>query len=121
MSFLSLGISMAVFILLLTKEQPFIDGCVQFWNELGGPSSSPSPFHSSVNIPANQGSIQEYCQTALKDLVIATGICTFIGNGIQLYFAAMVGAYSTRLKQLRRHMPLRDVEYMNDKLYVNPY
>jgi hypothetical protein len=84
MSFLSLGISLAVFILLLTRQQSFIDGCVQFWNEQGGPSSSTSTYHSPISIPSNQASIQDYCHTALKDLAIATGVCTFVGNIIQV-------------------------------------
>ncbi|GAB5588582.1 hypothetical protein Unana1_03482 [Umbelopsis nana] len=123
MAFLTLGVSLAAFILLLSRQQDAQNNCVAFWNQQGGPpsDSASSPYHTSVVIPGNQQSIQDYCVTTLKALIIATGVCTFVGNGIQLYFATMVGAYSTRLKRFRQHIPLRDLEYMHEKQYSNPY
>jgi hypothetical protein len=60
-----------------------------FWNTQGGPSTtgnspSPSPFHSSVPVPGNQQSIEDYCNNAIRALIIAAGVCTFVGNGIQV-------------------------------------
>ncbi|KAI9285246.1 hypothetical protein BC943DRAFT_360351 [Umbelopsis sp. AD052] len=122
MAFLTLGVSLAAFILLLAKQQDAHNNCVTFWNEQGGPPTADgSPYHSSVNIPSNQQSIDDYCTNVLRILTIVIGVLTFVGNGIQLYFAAMVGAYSTRLKRFRQHVPLRDLDYMQDKQYTSPY
>lgn len=87
MAFLTLGMSLAVFILLLARQQDAHNNCIVFWNTQGGPSTtenSPSPFHSSVPVPGNQQSIEDYCNNAIRALIIAAGVCTFVGNGIQV-------------------------------------
>lgn len=85
MAFLTLGVSLAAFILLLSRQQDAYNNCITFWNEQGGPpTANGSPYHSPVNIPSNQQSIEDYCTSIIRTLIIVIGVLTFVGNGIQV-------------------------------------
>jgi hypothetical protein len=85
MAFLTLGVSLATFILLLSRQQDAHNNCITFWNQQGGPPTGDgSTYHSPVAIPSNQQSIEDYCTTVIKTLTIVVGVLTFVGNGIQV-------------------------------------
>ncbi|KAI8371502.1 uncharacterized protein BYT42DRAFT_580496 [Radiomyces spectabilis] len=70
-----------------------------------------SPFYTPVQYPgtlnAHASSLDD-CQSNVKTFLIAYGVVIFVIELIQIYFASVVNAYSSRLRNGARHHRLHD-------------
>ncbi|CAO3587291.1 unnamed protein product [Absidia cylindrospora] len=70
-----------------------------------------SPYYSPVRYPgtlnANAAS-QEDCDASIKTFLITFGVVVFVIQVLQFYFATVVSAYASRLRNGARHHRLHD-------------
>ncbi|KAF7731579.1 hypothetical protein EC973_009343 [Apophysomyces ossiformis] len=72
---------------------------------------SDSPYYAPVRYPntlnSNAMSLEE-CQASVKVFLITYGVVIFLVEMLQIYFASVVSAYASRLRNGARHHRLHD-------------
>ncbi|KAI9303640.1 hypothetical protein BJ944DRAFT_268049 [Cunninghamella echinulata] len=103
MAIIGLVVSVGIWIALLVKRDDFSSLCNDIYQH-------PADYNLPDNLPIQPSQAAELCGTTTRNLLIITGVCTLVGNFIQIYFACVISAYATRLRRTNQHEKLRNLE-----------
>ncbi|KAI8062041.1 hypothetical protein BDF21DRAFT_429000 [Thamnidium elegans] len=92
-----------------TKQNAYVNDCQDIYNIRNNATSN--PIYTSIQIPGKQivagGSDKSECMQFIKTLVIASGVCVFLFDFLQLYWARSIGKYAITLKKHYQHQRLQ--------------
>ncbi|KAG2228147.1 hypothetical protein INT45_009193 [Circinella minor] len=99
MAILALIVTAATYIFLIVRRGDIVDGC-EYYIENG---TEGYPLPDGIDS-------REACEKTMVGVLVGGGVGIVVGNIISIYFACVVTAYASRLKQRVQHHPLRDLE-----------
>ncbi|KAI9270333.1 hypothetical protein BDA99DRAFT_557172 [Phascolomyces articulosus] len=99
MAILALIVTAATWIFLLVRRGDIISSCEVYADNATGEYALPSGLDAG-----------EACEKTMTGVLVGGGVGVVVGNIISIYFACVISAYASRLKQRVQHHPLRDLE-----------
>ncbi|EIE76072.1 hypothetical protein RO3G_00776 [Rhizopus delemar RA 99-880] len=100
--------SVAFWVYFKVKQEVYVNDCQAQQNLQN--NATASIYYTQILIPGKQliapGSDKSECINFIKSLVIASGVCVFVFNFLQLYWARSIGKYATTLKKHYQHQRL---------------
>ncbi|KAI7887880.1 uncharacterized protein EV154DRAFT_519378 [Mucor mucedo] len=100
--------TLAFWTYLKVKQDVYVNDCQELFNVYN--NATINSVYTPIQIPGKQivagGSDKSECINFIKKLVIGSGVCVFICNILQLYWARSIGKYATSLKRHYQHQRL---------------
>ncbi|KAI9494103.1 hypothetical protein BDB00DRAFT_820884 [Zychaea mexicana] len=109
-----LVMTLAAWAVLLAKRDSAVSSCNEYLSQVRGSRDLPG---SGVF-----GVYDGDCDASVRNLIIVGALIVFIGNALQIYWACIVSASVSRMKDSVGHQQLRDLEdhYYNSSGYPPP-
>ncbi|KAI9497051.1 hypothetical protein BDB00DRAFT_806570 [Zychaea mexicana] len=98
MTLLALIVSFATWIFLIVRREDVVSGCEFYLDN----------YADQYGYSGTEAA--DACNKTVTGMLVGGGVGVVVGNIIGIYFACVVSAYASRLKQRVQHHPLRDLE-----------
>ncbi|KAI7906415.1 uncharacterized protein BX663DRAFT_483161 [Cokeromyces recurvatus] len=98
-------VTVACWVYFKVKQDTYVNDCQDIQNIKNNITAD--EFYTQIRIPGKQpiapGSDKSECVELVKRIIIISGICVFMFNFIQIYWARSIGKYATSLKKNCHH------------------